>query len=372
MVEYGGVPSSVSSCRHRATMSTSQSSSGAPPSLANGRIHRRSESLASIEELTGIKFDPPPPEEEDDSSYWFKCRWFPSRRILKSIAPAELKEVGAGMLGRRHSVQLLIVCARLSWLCLVAGGVPVAAGGVPDLLHPTMSLRCLHRLAYSPAAQGAVETADADHRAGGEVAPPEHCTCEQSSLTPSAQLMGSVSQEALASPLVLPQVVCQENVLDLSYALQSPYSEGFVLPDGTRPDYRALAEVRKAMAPHPTTHSHNYTSLTRSPTHSLAHSLTHSYTSPISLARSLALGDQPPVMACGTAAGAELPSSEAAGVYLGAVPGHGGAQHQRPADPAPDDHGLRLHPPVPQPDGAHEAARAPRRLHHPHRHDAGV
>lgn len=91
--------------------------------------------------------------------------------------------------------------------------------------------------------------------------------------------MGSVSHEALASPLVLPQVVCQENVLDLSYALQSPYSEGFVLPDGTRPDYRALAEVRKAMAPHPITHSHTHTSIPRSLTHT-----PHSFVDSLALA----------------------------------------------------------------------------------------
>jgi hypothetical protein len=58
-----------------------------PSSLAN----RRSGSFASIEEITGIQFNPPPNDADD--SYWFSCKWLPSRHACKSIAPAELKEV---------------------------------------------------------------------------------------------------------------------------------------------------------------------------------------------------------------------------------------------------------------------------------------
>lgn len=52
---------------------------------------RRSGSFASIQELTGIEFNPPPTDADDN--YWFACKWLPSRHTCKSIAPAEVKEV---------------------------------------------------------------------------------------------------------------------------------------------------------------------------------------------------------------------------------------------------------------------------------------
>lgn len=47
----------------------------------------------------------------------------------------------------------------------------------------------------------------------------------------------------VCSPSVLRQVVCQEHIVELSYALQSGFSEGYLLPDRTLPNYKSMAQV---------------------------------------------------------------------------------------------------------------------------------
>jgi hypothetical protein len=43
--------------------------------------------------------------------------------------------------------------------------------------------------------------------------------------------------------ICLRQVVCQEHIVELSYALQSGFSEGYLLPDRTLPNYKSMAQV---------------------------------------------------------------------------------------------------------------------------------